>query len=335
MVDQVEFPRAMAVFIPAISLRLVLLTLLISLGDTYVEAADSPIWRVPAAPNGGKPCKNGQHYKVSLSFDDGPHPTRTVQVLDTLKEKNVKATFFVLSDHFPSIAAGKPPTESEKQLVDILRRVQDEGHTIGSHSYHHEDHVKPRASDLPPMVNLETNDKVLKSLNLKKDGMPFRFPHGKGWAIRPGEINKAVMQEIKNEHFVPIHWDIDSLDWSAIKRKALPDSLLDQICSHGSGIILMHDIQAFESSGNPSNLANIIDWIRNSGHKIVPLDEIRHYRSPILGQLPSLSDQATDPASCPGLITKGDFDSVWPSCEQYKNFSNDHANDKTAPGASQ
>ena len=62
--------------------------------------------------------------KVAISFDDGPHPTYTEQLLDGLKERGVKATFFVTGEH----AALHP---------DIIRRMSEEGHLIGNHTYTH------------------------------------------------------------------------------------------------------------------------------------------------------------------------------------------------------
>src|SRR5581483_3726501 len=72
-----------------------------------------PITRVPAP---GK--------RVALTFDDGPNPDTTPLILDALRDRGVKATFFILGRH-------------AEQWPDIARRVADEGHAIGNHGYYH------------------------------------------------------------------------------------------------------------------------------------------------------------------------------------------------------
>ena len=62
--------------------------------------------------------------KIALTFDDGPHPKYTEQLLDGLKERGVAATFFVTG-------------ENAENYPDIIRREQDEGHLIGNHTYSH------------------------------------------------------------------------------------------------------------------------------------------------------------------------------------------------------
>jgi peptidoglycan/xylan/chitin deacetylase (PgdA/CDA1 family) len=295
----------------------------------FAFATNEKPWQVPDVTEHGQPCANGGRYKVSLSFDDGPHRIRTEKVLDVLKDKNVQATFFVSTIHFPSLAAGKRPRSSEQHLIKILERIRSEKHTLGSHSYQHMDHAEPLSSDPDPEVNLRNNDTVLKKLGLFEKGMPFRFPYGSGWV--EGHGNQSVIKKVKDRGFVPIHWDVESWDWSKIKRKALPDSILRQICSHGGGIVLMHDIQEFETQGRPTNLAKLIDWIRKSGHKIVPLEEIKSYQSPILGKFPSMADEATDYKSCKRVGSKDDLDSVWSSCKDYET----HSSDRNKKGVSQ
>ena len=67
--------------------------------------------------------------EISITFDDGPHPTRTIEILDILRSHHTPATFFVL---------GGRSSKNEK----ILKRMVTEGHTIGNHSYSHPDFRK-------------------------------------------------------------------------------------------------------------------------------------------------------------------------------------------------
>ena len=84
----------------------------------------------------GTPCPGGKTYKVTLTFDDGPHSVLTPKVLDVLKEEKVKATFFVLGSHF----AGGRANPNTKTAYALLDREKSEGHYIGSHTYDHLNH---------------------------------------------------------------------------------------------------------------------------------------------------------------------------------------------------
>ena len=223
------------------------------------------------------PCSGNASYKVHLSFDDGPKIPETIQVLDILKKYNIKATFLISTEHFPNLAKGKPPSASEKKLLDVIERMKQEGHTVGAHSYEHIEHGNLKVNT-PEKIekNLSLNDKVIDQLNLKKP-IPFRFPYGSGWFEDRDPANQAmddkVMRQVKEHGYRPFHWDIDTWDWSKIKRKALPNSLLRQICTHGGGISLMHDIHKWSAD----NLEAIIQSIQQSGHKLVSEEEIIKY----------------------------------------------------------
>ena len=66
----------------------------------------------------------GDNPKIALTFDDGPHPYYTEQLLDGLKERGAKASFFVLG-------------EQAQACPDLIRRMQEEGHLVGNHTYSH------------------------------------------------------------------------------------------------------------------------------------------------------------------------------------------------------
>lgn len=92
-------------------------------------------------------CK--QFGQVSLTFDDGPHQN-TIQILDTLKKYNVKATFFI---------TGVNVTSQER--INILKRIIDEGHIIGSHTWSHFD--LPSLSDDQIETEMKkTSDKIFE-----------------------------------------------------------------------------------------------------------------------------------------------------------------------------
>ncbi|MGZ3804266.1 MAG: polysaccharide deacetylase family protein [Pseudobdellovibrionaceae bacterium] len=267
-------------------------------------------------------CENGASYPVHLSFDDGPKIPDTEIILDILKKNGLKATFLVSSSHFPGLLKGHP-SEKEKSLIKILKRIKAEGNLIGSHSFEHLDHVNLQKNSKEVIDdNLKKNEIVLEKLGLKPP-MPFRFPFGAGWFEDKDPNNQAqadfVMKKIKSEGYTPFHWDIDSWDWSKIKRKALPESILKQICSHGGGIILMHDIHSFTAQ----NLQAIINSIISSGHTLVSNEKFLQINStrPKDQKYISLSDRAAGIFSCGRPV--GDLDEVWPSCTTYISNSSD------------
>lgn len=222
-------------------------------------------------------CPNNRGYKVHLSFDDGPKIPETLQILDTLKKHNVKATFLVSMSHFGNMAKGNPPNQRERRLIEVLERMKSEGHTIGSHSFDHIDHTNfSKHSEEQINANLERSFYVADRLGLQKP-IPFRFPYGSGWLPTSNPMrqafNNSLMQKLRQKGYQPFHWDLDTEDWSSVKRKALPGSLLQQVCQTGGGVVLMHDIHSWTAN----NLEPIIQSLNRSGHELVSYREILRY----------------------------------------------------------
>lgn len=218
------------------------------------------------------PCSNGQSYPVHLTFDDGPAIPQTLQILDILKRNNIKATFFLSFDKFPNLAKGKSPSKREVELMKVVDRIKSEGHTVGSHSYSHIDHAVP-TNQSQILANLEASFRVADRLGLPA-GSPFRFPYGAGWLpeSKSGrrDMGRIAMRKIKERGYQPLHWDIDTEDWSKTKRKALPYSLLSQTCGSRGGVVLLHDIHPW----TVNNLTPMIHSLRDSGHRFVSYQEI-------------------------------------------------------------
>ncbi len=267
-------------------------------------------------------CANNESYPVHLTFDDGPKIPETEIILDILKKNNIKATFLVSTLHFPKLLKGQT-SEHETRLLNLLQRMKNEGHTVGNHSYEHISHTSlKKQTEEQIFENLKINSLIVAKLNLKKP-IPFRFPYGSGWFQEIEMDNQMradkVMKFVKAEGYEPTHWDIDSWDWSKIKRKALPQSMLYQICSHQGGLVLMHDIHSFTAN----NLQALIDSITNSGHKIVSLPEIKsiNLKKRSDDKYTSFADKAAGLFLCGRPVS--DYDNVWPSCEVYLKKSSD------------
>ena len=162
---------------------------------------------------------------IYLTFDDGPDPVNTPIVLDILKDNNIKATFFVLG------------TEIEKN-PDILKRIYDEGHAIGNHSYNHIYRELYKSTNTY-IEQLYHTDEIIKSiLNLRPH--ISRAPGGSA-----GSFTNAYWDILKNQGYIDVGWNISSGDASNANADQILDNIIDQtennsfLWSHA--ILLMHD----------------------------------------------------------------------------------------------
>ena len=190
-----------------------------------------------------------------LTFDDGPSGNTDI-ILQTLQEENVKATSFAVG------------TDDADNLAR-MRRIVQEGHTIGMHSYSHS-YKKIYAS-----VEAFLKD-MYQVFNLIKDttGVTptcFRFPGGS-----INSFNKAVYKDIKAEMirrgFVPYDWNVSSGDASTTKYtpEQLTGYVLNGIGSKSRIIVLMHDSSSKENTAQA--VRQIIIGIREKGFIFAPLD---------------------------------------------------------------
>jgi peptidoglycan/xylan/chitin deacetylase (PgdA/CDA1 family) len=159
--------------------------------------------------------------EIALTFDDGPHATRTARVLQILADAGIKATFFEIGRN----AAAHP---------EIARRVLAAGHTIGSHTFSH-----PNMSRLPePHAELEMESgdaSVSAALGERPGELPFfRFPYGAKTASE-----QSFVQKHGN---TTVFWNMDSEDWKIRDPHQLFLNVLSELDRAKQGIILFHDI---------------------------------------------------------------------------------------------
>ena len=163
-----------------------------------------------SSDRGMRPYRALSVYKTgtfTLTFDDGPHATRTPRVLDILKKFDTKATFFVLTDHI------------NETNFHLIKRMLDEGHLVASHGPTHD-----RSGDLSKEEWKRQTKKSFLDLAkwYKKAGHEFtrhfyRFPYGDyGTRSDYHHINalKEVSQELMGENCIHMaFWDVDTSDW--------------------------------------------------------------------------------------------------------------------------
>lgn len=179
--------------------------------------------------------------RVALTFDDGPHPVYTPMLLDGLKERGVKATFFVTG-------------ENAQAYPELVQRMSEEGHLIGNHTY---SHVELSAVGQEVFLKeLEQTSQILEELT----GEEILF-------VRPpyGEWNKDI--EVLCNMF-PVLWDVDSLDWSSKNTQAVVKRVLQDV--EDGDIILMHDsyLSTVEA------VFYLIDTLSDMGYEFVTADEL-------------------------------------------------------------
>ena len=174
--------------------------------------------------------------QIALTFDDGPHPTRTPRVLEILAAAGVKATFFEIGRN----AAAHP---------EVSRQVAAAGHTVGSHTFTHAD--LPKVPEAHAETEIETGEAaVTLALGAQPGHLPFfRFPYG---AKTPAEL--AFVERRGNSTFF---WNMDSEDWRTRDPHKLFLNVLAQIDHAGHGIILFHDIHEQTAIVLPHVLAEL------------------------------------------------------------------------------
>jgi len=155
---------------------------------------------------------------IHLTFDDGPHPTATPAILNILRERNIRATFFFLG-------------QNVQQYPDIAQQVAAEGHDIGNHSYTHTNlFFKDKASIQKEIIQTE---EILES-NIGKRTRFFRPPYG--------YFNLTILSVLKEIGSSCVLWNIDSKDYRLIRQSDIEHRVLPH-ASNGS-IFLFHDNEA-------------------------------------------------------------------------------------------
>lgn len=176
--------------------------------------------------------------KILLTFDQGYENGLTAQILDTLKEKKVKAVFFVLQDY-----AERNP--------DLVQRMIDEGHTVGNHSVSH--YSMPELSA----------DQCAEEINGLQEYMQEKFDY-KMTLFRPpmGEFSEQSLSVTQKCGCKTVLWSYAYADWDTANQPDPETSKQKLIgAAHEGAIYLLHSV----SQTNADVLADVIDGIRANG----------------------------------------------------------------------
>lgn len=184
---------------------------------------------------------------IALTFDDGPHPEYTAEILDILKEYNQKATFFVVG-------------QNVKEYPEILRRTVAEGHEIGGHTYSHR--YINRMCDEEFLQDLKKTDEAILSVA----GIVPKLMRPPG-----GGYNDHCLCLLENTGKTCILWNRDTRDWQCIPAATIL-SKLERSLEPGD-IILFHD---FNRRGSPTAevLRTLIPAMLEEGYSFVTVSEL-------------------------------------------------------------
>lgn len=190
----------------------------------------------------GKP--NGS--RVALTFDDGPNPVGTNEVLDILKKYQVPATFFLLGDNVPGNR-------------DVVQRIIAEGHRVANHSTTH--------SNLSNITPEQLRNEILTTENLIYDISGLRTA-----LMRPtyGFVNDNMIGELRDMGYKVIQWSVDTKDWRDPDADQVLINTIPDI--RDGSIILMHD--SLPHSAAKEVLPELIHTLRSQGYSFVSLDEL-------------------------------------------------------------
>jgi peptidoglycan/xylan/chitin deacetylase (PgdA/CDA1 family) len=181
--------------------------------------------------------------EVVLTFDDGPWPT-TRAVLKALADECVRATFFAIGKH-------------ATYYPEILRSVGQAGHSVGSHTWSHQDLSKKSQDEAKAEIEKAISAVQWALGDQVKEAAFFRFP-----ALRhPGEM----VTYLGERNIAIFSTDMDSFDFKLRKPELIIKAIMTKLQKHGKGIVLMHDFQTGTSHAVPQLLTEL----KTGGYKIV------------------------------------------------------------------
>jgi len=239
----------------------------------YALPADAP---APTAANASKITYSQCHVEgpyIAMTFDDGPSKEQTPRLLDMLKQRGLKATFFVCG-------------QCVAEFPQIAKRIVDEGHEIASHSWNH--------PNLIPMSESAVRDQLDRTHAIVKQSTGvemkmFRPPYGnftqrqKNWAFA-------------TYGYKTILWDVDTLDWQ--HRNPAKTEAIALAQTRAGSIVLQHDIHKTTVDAMPATL----DGLMGKGFKFVTVSELVAMDKPVLTKpkaTPAPGTESAEPGKTP------------------------------------
>ena len=215
--------------------------------DGYLTAAYSKFPQFPTLYHQGA----GEPHQVAITFDDGPDPEWTPQILDILKAANVKAAFFLVG-------------ANAEQYPALVRRIVEEGHEIGNHTYYHPN----LALCWPEHIRIELNaTQLLLETITGRSTTLFRPPYAADTS--PSKVSELMPLNLAQElGYLVVLENIDPQDWARPGADVILQRVKQQ--RHDGSIILLHDAGG-DREQTVEALPRILDYLKARGDTVVSL----------------------------------------------------------------
>lgn len=212
--------------------------------DAYGRPTDAINAETKYSEMGGLFVGDAEHKRLWLTFDEGYENGYTEKILDVLKEKNVRAVFFVTYDY-------------AKSNPELIKRMISEGHTVGNHTMSH--------PSLPECSDAELQNELSELHKYIKEQFGYDM-----YVMRPpkGEFSERVLKCAKDLGYTTVLWSFAYYDWDTAKQPD-PSDAFAKITekTHPGEICLLHAV----SKTNTEILGSVIDNWRENGYIITPM----------------------------------------------------------------
>lgn len=185
--------------------------------------------------------------EVVLSFDDGPSPATDPQVLAALAHECVRATFFLV---------GREASE----YPDLVKRIANEGHTIGHHSWSHNNMKEMSGEEAEGEIDkgIAAVEQALHGVSTTVPSTPFfRYPYF--------EMTQATLDSLQKRGIAVIGADLAADDWLPMQPDQELKLLIERLSAVRKGIILLHDTPPRTAAMLPAFLR----YLRDNGYRVV------------------------------------------------------------------
>lgn len=183
------------------------------------------------------------NYALTLTFDDGPHPTYTPEVLALLEQHDAVAVFCVVG-------------ERVREHPELVRQIVEDGHALCNHTYTHDEQLSDRSRATIEQEICDTTDAIESALGHEADVRYFRQPN---MYVQP-----EIMPVLDSLGLEPLDWDIDPRDWSRPGSESIVQGVLSEV--RPGAVVLLHD-GGGDRSQTVAALEQILDGLDTAGYR--------------------------------------------------------------------
>ncbi|RIX60522.1 polysaccharide deacetylase family protein [Paenibacillus nanensis] len=194
------------------------------------------------------PAVDQEQKQAALTFDDGPDAKYTTAILDILKEKGVKATFFVVGSQV-------------EKYPDVMKRIIEEGHAVGNHTQGHKNLRELGKSGILEQMT-EADEAIEDAVGFTPE--LFRAPYG--------AVSDTLTDVLEENDRRLVGWTVDTRDWAGTSIADMREMIRTK--TEANGIILMHSFGGKHIRNTVEALPAVIDDLQELGFTLVTVDQI-------------------------------------------------------------